>query len=70
MREASGGLCIIAVGLFILIFAIKGDKWFDRTDGRKPMFISRLGRDGSRMFYAALGLMSILVGILMIVILV
>ena len=47
MREAAGGLWFIAAGLFLVVCAVKGGKWFDgKTDGRRPMFIERLGRDG------------------------
>lgn len=70
MREAAGGLWFIAAGLFLVVCAVKGGKWFDgKTDGRRPMFIERLGRDGSRMFYAALGLFGILAGILTMIVL-
>ena len=65
MRDAAPGLWLIFVGLFFTVTAvIDMGRFFEGRGSKKPLFFDRLGRQGSRVFYGAAGVMCVLAGIL------
>ncbi|HBK29020.1 MAG TPA: hypothetical protein DDZ04_04230 [Parabacteroides sp.] len=53
----------ICLGLFSVIASVFNLDWYFKTDGAM-MFVRRLGRNGARVFYGALGIALIACGIL------